>query len=610
MRNYVRSARLVVFIWVLCRAPTYAQWVEQTFNLQTGWNSLYLEVDPAPPEADLLFAGQPFAAVWMRAADALVEGPPDCDDPDDPSCIPVQQGGWRVWLPPSDPNRVVTNLRLIRGGRVYLIRATQPTSWAVSGTPNGSRTRWRQGFNLVGFHVVDEAASAPTFSSYLASSAAHVNAAVYDVQPDGTLARIPDLVNTRIEPGRGFWVTSGSDVEYDGPLSIDNASLRGIDFAVTLVEHTLEVENLAAAPGGVTAAYEPSAGVPPLPDLPTSPGDVPLSWFDLIGTGQDDAMTWKPLSSETWTVDGAGSAGARRSVRLSVKRAGLAGAVLDAEGHGSQYQGLLTITDGAGFRRRIGVVSQVSPEVTAATTGTGGGPVTRPGLYYGSVTVDQVAWITAGARIWTNDDPVDPELSPNPDGDNTSLRSTPAVFAFPIIIHLSEANEYKLLREVTLLFDPVNGSGTEGNYVLVTPECLPAVCDPLVAGSMQDGQPFARRVSTAAFSFEGDLTLAAAASMLSGHTTLAPDDPHNPFHHRYHPDHDCDQGGECYEITRSFRLIFDGEPPPEGQRPGWGDTFLTGSYEEDIEGLHKVAVQVAGRFELQRVSMIGTLNAQ
>ncbi len=612
MISIKRHWRLAMAISVLSATPAAAQWTQQSFDLESGWNSVFLEVDPAPAGADQLFNGQPFAAVWTRARQSLVDGPPDCADPDDPDCAPTAGGGWWVWLPATHTGHLAMNLRVIRGGRVYLIQATEPTTWTVTGRPNGSKMRWREGFNHAGLHVVEDVNSTPTFADYLASSSAHNSSVVYETMPDGSPSKIADPGTTRIAPGRGYWITSSREVEYDGPVSIDNGSLRGIDFAVALTEHTVEVANLAAAPGNITLTYQASAGVPSdPPELPALAGDVPLKWFDFSAANPDNAFAWNPLSSESWPIDGAGSPGARRSIRLSVDRAGLSGAVVDVGGSGSQYQGLLTVTDGSGFRRLLSVVSQVSPGVTGSTA-SGGGGTARPGLYFGSVTVDRVAWITAGARIWTNEDPVDPELIPNPDGDNTSLRPTPATFTFPVIIHLADAGVYKMLREVTLLFDPGGGKQeTPAGYVLATPECPQEVCDALVAGSLQDGQPFARRMSTAAFSFAGDLTLTGDfGSTLSGQTVLAPDDPLNPFHHLYHPDHDCDQAGQCYEIARTFALNFDTEAPPDMLQPGWGDTLLTGTYAEAIQGLHRDAIQVAGRFKIERVSIIGTLNAQ
>jgi hypothetical protein len=185
-------------------------------------------------------------------------------------------------------------------------------------------------------------------------------------------------------------------------------------------------------------------------------------------------------------------------------------------------------------------------------------------------------------------------------------------FNFPILVHLNDAGTSTFLSEVTLLWSPPDEiAQTPGRFVLATPACSPAVCDALVAASVQDGVPFARRLGTAAFSFDGDLPLTGNfGAALGGNHTLAPNHRLNPFRHLYHPDHDCNQTGECYDITRSFILNFEASPPPGEARPGWGDRLVGGTYAETLTGLHKLPISVGGRFELTRVSEVAVLNAQ
>ena len=40
------------------------QWTTQTITLNPGWNAVYLEVEPASPDCDALFAGLPVESVW------------------------------------------------------------------------------------------------------------------------------------------------------------------------------------------------------------------------------------------------------------------------------------------------------------------------------------------------------------------------------------------------------------------------------------------------------------------------------------------------------------------------------------------------------------------
>jgi len=716
MMKYVRfwkcvlSARacttsLAIGSWLLLASSASAQWLEQSFQLEPGWNSIYIEVDPSPSNADELFTNLAIDAVWMLAPDPLVEGPPGCPDPNDPLCAPALDSGWRIWVPPSDPARVAITLRLIRGGRVYLIKATEPGTLTLTGTPNGARARWRKGFNLAGFHVVDDPNAAPTFEAYLAPSATHTATAIYELQADGALSQITDLSNTRITPGRGVWVKSGQDVEYDGPVVIDNGSLRRVDFGKSLLEHSVTVENLTTAAREVTLTNASSASVPvEPPGLPALAGPVPLSWLDYGGGGKaDQAFQWHELTTQGWTLSGTGASGARATLRLGVDRAGLASAELDEQGQGSQYQHIIEVTDGHGFRRWLSVTAQVPSGVSGTIAGTGGASA-RPGLYLGHVMVERVAWVSAGARVWTGGDPTDPDFAgvmrcfggisdgeecsadqkrcvgtpeveltqiiceehadcPDgttcetvtdcpggmcrafcaggssdgqpcgasvdcPDGghcstesDTTALRPTSTEFMFPVIIHLSDAGEYKMLTEV--MWEPGDAdTDTPGRFVLVTPECPQGVLNELEAGSLQDGQPFARRVSTAAFSFDGDLTLAGDfGTALVAAIAISPNDPLNPFRHKYHPDHDCLDADdeplgpdaldyECFDVSRDLTFWFEANPPPGMDRPGWGDSLLGGIYEETLEGLHKESLHVGGRFELQRVSQIATLNAQ
>lgn len=638
----------------------HGQWLERTHPLQAGWNAVYMEVDPAPAEADALFAGLPIEEVWARSARLGVDGPPDCADPNDPDCVPDVSSSWDVWLPPSDPRRVVTNLRLIDGGQVYLIRAAAPTVLTLTGTPNGSVAMWKSGYNLAGGHVEDDPADAPTFGANFAGSTAFATPSVFEVLPDGSPSPVANPANIKIKPGVGYWIRSARDTSYGGPIRIDNGSLRGVDFGVDAVEHAIRFENRVASARPVDVTYVPSAGVPSVqPSEPTNAGDVPIKWFEYVSGPVESALQWNTLTTASWNLAAAGNAAARATVQIAIDRVGLPGAVVDSSGQGSQYQGLLLVRDGAGFRRWLSVVGQVPVSVAA---GRSRSAMDRPGLYFGNVTVNQVQWASAGARTWTNDDPNDPTFANEgrcvggavdgspchddakcpggrcegycigganhdavctaavhcPDGrcsmetDDLTLRPAPAEFTFPIIIHLAEDGAYKLLSEVTLLWQPPNeASQMPGRFVLATPACDPAVCDALEAASIQDGEPFARRLGTAAFSFDGDLPLSGDFDLaLEGEYTIPEDHPLNPFRHKYHPDHDCDQVGECYEVARSLRFSFAATPPEGETRPGWGDRILGGTYEETLHGLHRKPITVGGRFEISRVSGVAALNAQ
>ena len=91
-----------------------------------------------------------------------------------------------------------------------------------------------------------------------------------------------------------------------------------------------------------------------------------------------------------------------------------------------------------------------------------------------------------------------------------------------------------------------------------------------------------------------------AGFALAGNLALAADHPANPFQHKYHPDHKSGRN-----IGRAFTLTFDSD---QGSDPGAGLTLFKGDYEESISGLHKIPIQMKGKFSLERVSTIEKLD--
>lgn len=99
---------------------------------------------------------------------------------------------------------------------------------------------------------------------------------------------------------------------------------------------------------------------------------------------------------------------------------------------------------------------------------------------------------------------------------------------------------------------------------------------------------------------------------LTAEVYLPANHPTNPFRHRRHPDHTSG-----FDIIREIRLDFDGDAVNPLERSGYGVDKITGVYREEITGLHKplgpqknVGLRVEGRFELNRISLIDTLNAR
>lgn len=87
--------------------------------------------------------------------------------------------------------------------------------------------------------------------------------------------------------------------------------------------------------------------------------------------------------------------------------------------------------------------------------------------------------------------------------------------------------------------------------------------------------------------------------------------PTNPFLHRLHPDHTVG-----IEITRQIELTINAAEDVSGlDRSGYGVSRLTGTYLEEIFGLHKalgnsqdVGLKTQGTFTLNRLTLVDSLN--
>ena len=99
---------------------------------------------------------------------------------------------------------------------------------------------------------------------------------------------------------------------------------------------------------------------------------------------------------------------------------------------------------------------------------------------------------------------------------------------------------------------------------------------------------------------------------LTGTIVLPANHPSNPFRHRRNPDHSTG-----FDITRVLNLNFDGLAGDSPASTGYGVDTITGTYAEEIHGLHKplgpqknTGLKVSGTFMLNRISLVDALNAR
>lgn len=544
--------------FLLFSSVAHGQWAEQVVQLRPGWNAVYLSVEPADKRVESHFGSAAIRSIHTQEPALVAENP--CD-PTVVGCVSNSEPAWLTWRPPSHTASFANQLTSLRAGRVYLINASQDAQVSILGNPLPGSVQWRTGWNLAGGFVSQT--DQPTFAEYFRNSPAHAGTTVFGLDTLATWHPID--MNGSMMPGVGYWIRASQGTSYSGPIEIDEFTLRGVDFGRRLEEHAINMRVTQGQSETALLTYRPSDSAPQ--GVPGVAGDVPLLVKEFKTEGDTPGWTWSSLSGAYEVALGPGL----RSTRIAIDRSTeLPQALVNPDGTGQAYQGLIEVSDGRGFSRLVSVAGQMSGNA---------------GLWVGTVTVESVAWVHAGLMG---------EL------DETSPRPTASPFSFRVLIHVDGTGAAKLLSEVMLLWDD-----QIDDHVLATPATPAAELARLKPTGLQDGQSFTRRISTAGYFVDEPLSAAPEGmfgSALQFELTLQADHKLNPFKHAFHPDHDGDQAGELYVITRAITLTFS-----QLENGSWN-----GTYTESIEGLNKqttpVPVNVSGSFELSKVSEISSLN--
>ena len=145
------------------------------------------------------------------------------------------------------------------------------------------------------------------------------------------------------------------------------------------------------------------------------------------------------------------------------------------------------------------------------------------------------------------------------------------------------------------------GSSQQAKQILASGAALKA---------LTDGQIFAAADGVVANEVKMSGSIA-AGGMVSGSIYLGASHPTNPFRHRRHPDHTIG-----YAISRALTVQFDGASSTNAlATSGFGVQRITGTYREQIQGLHKplgpnqnIGLITEGPIVLDRISQVDTLN--
>jgi len=585
------------------------QWVTQTIALQPGWNAVYLEAQPEPAVCDAIFAGLPVESVW-----AWNQRFSTVQFIQDPNQLLPGQPNWLTYLPPGHPARETRNLFTLRGGQAYLIKSKSGATWTVIGQPVIRPIDWLpNSLNFVGFSL--SPGSAPTFQSFFAASPSHAGQPAYRLTASGRWQLVSSPATTSLRGGESFWVYCQGASTFSGPVQLTLEQRGGLAYGKILTEQTVRIKNNSTSARSLTV-QEVTSQLPPGTNYPVLAGAVPLSYYKIDAPNHQFGWITLPSQLQKLNVQ----PGEEWVLRLEVNRPLMGDFVPPLNNNGILYQSVLQVASDTGVRYLIGVSAEGLKTYTP-----GASRVARQGI--GKAGADVMSDPRAG--LWVGSAVIDKISQPSSISSPTAPVPVASPLQFRLLVHVDDGGNVRLLQKVLQMFktgtlkpDPSDPSkkvvDQPGRYVLVTDDAL----IPQFSGAtLRDGQPVARRMSSAVFSFPQPILFSGSAPFGGGTFTcrvnLEYDDPLNPFKHTYHPDHDnlddrfarkLPEGVESFTVTRQVELEFTAQDPDNLGIAGWGDNQLGGNYRETISGLHTKTIYVAGSFRLMHTSGVSNLN--
>jgi hypothetical protein len=563
-------------------SPLSAQWVTESHPVKSGWNAIYPFVDASDVTIDTLLASEPrVEEIWRWNPDAQ-----DTVALLSPSA-PIIGAEWSKWKRGVPGESTMTRLR---ANYAYLIKVkstAEPFSLSIKGKATMPSVSWRNdGLNLVGFPTSQ--ATSPPIASYLAPTDLLSTSTDIFRYIGGTLStnNPQKLLNPTLQAlrrGEALWIDTVKFSDYYGPIKVQvSLSSSGLSFGDTVSMHQVILTNRTAS--AITVTLTPAGSGKDREG--NQPSSVPLLERVLDEDSQD--YTYPAFDGpKTLTLQ----AGQTKAKYVAIDRAELVGVA------GTEYASLLVVTDSEGMSRIDLPVS--------ATIGDLGG------LWVGEALINRVQnqlqqfqRDADGKYLYENGARI-----PLAGSADNSLNETAQSFPVRLIVHTDATGTARLLSNVYAGPIATAVEGANPRFGIATHQSL------LDAGSL------AQSVRLTAVHFPLDLNQAMTGSFgaggsLAGTVTLDYKDKTNPFIHAFHPDHDnldarfekaLPAGAESHTVERKLKLDFDAANP--GVKPEWGSQLLTGTFTEEITGIHKNSISVEGKFSLRRLSKEEVLHA-
>ena len=246
----------------------------QTFELNEGWNAIWLAVEPADPDPAAVFTNSPVDIV--AAYDGVFSTRQFTTDA---SANMLSQLGWKVWYAPDRADAFLTELGAVHGQRGYLVFSKEANTLEIPGGVEMPEVLWQPGaFNLVGFCL--DSLAPPSFQQFFSVSDAHASFSIYRMI-NGTWRKVLEPENEAMRSGEAFWIFCDGSSDYQGPLRVESEGGAGVLLTDVGDEITLrnetdyplspEISHVVAGGSGVPMAVvidvvdDAIGGIKPLP---------------------------------------------------------------------------------------------------------------------------------------------------------------------------------------------------------------------------------------------------------------------------------------------------------------------------------------------------------
>lgn len=213
----------------------------QSIALKTGWNSVYLEVEPVTSQPAEVFRGLPVETVASflpgRMEERYLRQPGDA---------PWKDEGWRTWHAPHKTEAFLSNLHAIQTHRPYLIEVSRDVVWQVTGTPSARPISWEpNSCTFTGLPV--DPVTPPTFATFFAGSPAHAALRIFRLE-DGLWKRVRNPLQDRIRSGEAYWIQTDGASTFQGPLAVQLPSTGTLEFNPARPQASLRFRNQSPRP--------------------------------------------------------------------------------------------------------------------------------------------------------------------------------------------------------------------------------------------------------------------------------------------------------------------------------------------------------------------------